>query len=418
MDNVTHTLAGLVIAESAVQLRAHRTGDSGSPAFRTIAAVAGMLAANLPDGDLLYTGVGADRLAYMLHHRGHTHTVVIALIGAALLWGAGLLVARWRRRPAPDHDGDDRADTRWLAAVVFVAALSHLVLDGTNSYGIHPFWPFDNGWRYGDSVFIVEPWFWIVAAPALVAAARLRVARALLAIVLVAAVVLAWRVDIVTTGAATALTAGALLSVVLARVLRPGARMLAVVTSWVAVTLALAAGSALARAQVVQAVDVHAPGSSLLDVVVSPLPANPLCATIITVEREGDTYRVVTALATGLPAVMDVADCRSRGGAGPVFRPSSRLASPAVQWQAEWAAPATALAELARQSCPALAALRFIRVPVWRAVDDSTVMLGDARFGGASGSGFSDVEVPRASTRCPDAVPPWTPPRSDLLGAR
>ena len=55
------------------------------------------------------------------------------------------------------------------------------------------------------------------------------------------------------------------------------------------------------------------------------------------------------------------------------------------------------LAALARESCPALAALRFIRVPAWRAVDDSTVMLGDVRYGGGSGSGPSGTSGVRAT---------------------
>ena len=70
---------------------------------------------------------------------------------------------------------------------------------------------------------------------------------------------------------------------------------------------------------------------------------------------------------------------------------------------------------LVRESCPALAAMRFIRVPIWSAVGDSTVLLGDVRYGGG-GSGFADVRVPRRSAGCPRGVPPWTPPRADLLG--
>jgi hypothetical protein len=86
-----------------------------------------------------------------------------------------------------------------------------------------------------------------------------------------------------------------------------------------------------------------------------------------------------------------------------------------VQWDAEWTAPHAELAALARESCPALAALRFIRVPAWRPLDADTVSLGDVRYGGADG-GFTNVRVPRRSATCPDAVPPWTPPRAELLG--
>src|SRR5687768_10229183 len=134
MDNVTHTLAGLVLAEAAVRLRARTTGTEPSPRFRAFAAISSLLAANLPDFDLLYTGVGGDRLAYMLHHRGHTHTVVIAILGAALLWGAASLVWRWRARAVPPRD-----DVRWLGGLLVVSALSHLLLDWSNSYGVHPF---------------------------------------------------------------------------------------------------------------------------------------------------------------------------------------------------------------------------------------------------------------------------------------
>jgi inner membrane protein len=95
MDNVTHSLAGLLLAEAAFRLRSRRTcaESRGTPTadtrprLRTMAAIASMIAANLPDADLFYTGVGSDRIGYMLHHRGHTHTVVMAIIGEALLWG-------------------------------------------------------------------------------------------------------------------------------------------------------------------------------------------------------------------------------------------------------------------------------------------------------------------------------------------
>ena len=412
MDNITHSLAGLVLAESAVQLRARMTGRASSAGFRTAAAISSLVAANLPDFDLLYTGVGGDRLAYMLHHRGHTHTVVIAIVGAILLWGVASSVWRWRARVSPV-----REDVNWLLGLVLVSTLSHLVLDWTNSYGVHPFWPFDDAWRYGDAVFIVEPWFWVVAVPVLVAASVRRSARVGLSLILALGLVLAWRVDLVSRGAAIALTIGAAASILLARALRPGARIGVAVAAWVAVTLVMAAGASVARAAVRQAVRSADPAAELLDVVVTPLPANPVCTSVITVERSGEVYRVLTARVSGAPSVTDAARCGAREGAGPMFRAATRESSPAVRWDSEWAAPATELATLARESCPALAALRFIRVPAWRAIDDSTVMIGDVRYGGASGRGFSDVAVPRRSAVCPEAVPPWVPPRVDVIGA-
>jgi inner membrane protein len=409
MDNVTHSLAGLLLAESAMRLRAWRTGAEPAPRVRVVASLSSMVAANLPDADLLYTGVGADRLAYMLHHRGYTHTVVAAILGAALIWGVAWLTLRWRASsPLP------RGEARWLLALLVVSTLSHLVLDWTNSYGVHPFWPFDDRWRYGDAVFIVEPSLWVAAVPALVAASRNRVARVLLSIVLLIGLALAWRVDLVSRGSALALTAGAVVSIALARLLRPGARAAMAVAGWVAVTLVLAQGAASARAATVDAVRAADPGAELLDVVVTPLPSNAICAAVVTVERSGMLYRVATARVSAAPQVTDASRCGARDRARSSFAPSARRSTPAVHWDAEWSAPHAELAALARESCPALAALRFIRVPAWRAAGDSVTALGDVRFGGAE-SGFASVRVPRRSSVCPPAVPPWTPPRADLL---
>jgi hypothetical protein len=178
----------------------------------------------------------------------------------------------------------------------------------------------------------------------------------------------------------------------------------------------MAAGAAAARGAAVRAVRAADPVAELLDVVVTPLPANAVCTIVITLERSGAAYRVVTGRVSAAPRVTEASHCRARRGAGTTFRPSPRPSSPAVQWDAEWTAPRSELATLARESCPALAALRFIRAPVWRAVDSSSVILGDARFGDASGTGFTDLRLPRRSAVCPPAVPPWTPPRAELLG--
>jgi len=409
MDNVTHSLAGLLLAQAAVQLRTRRTGASPSPRFRAVAAVSSLVAANLPDADLFYTGIGAEPLAYMLHHRGYTHTVVIALLGAVLLWGAALLLWRWRGATAPTRD-----DRRWLLGLLLVSAMSHLVLDWTNSYGLHPFWPFDDRWFYGDSVFIVEPWLWVVSVPVLVAATTNRAGRVLLSLVLIVGLALAWRVSLVTTGAAVMLTIGALISIAIARLLRPSRRVAIALSAWVVVTLVMAAGSASARTATLRAAHDADPAADVLDVVVSPLPANAVCMNVITVERAGASYRVATARVSSAPAIVGASSCGAPRGADASFRESARRSTRAVQWDTEWSAPSGELAILAHRSCLALAALRFIRVPVWRAADDSALTLGDVRFGGA-GRGFSVVRISRRASSCPPNVPPWVPPRAELL---
>jgi len=410
MDNVTHSLGGLLLAECAVRLRVRRDGAEPSKRFRAVAAVSSMIAANLPDADLFYTGVGGDRLRYMLHHRGYSHTVLAAIAGAMLVYGVALLVWRWRAREAPTG-----LDSRWLLALLVVSTLSHLVLDWTNSYGVHPFWPFDDRWYYGDSVFIVEPWLWVVSVPMLVAASRARLVRVLLSLVLLAGVALAWRVDFVSPMAATALTIGAALFVALAVVLRPATRAIAAVAGWLAVTAVMAAGSATARQTALSAARESDPGAQVVDIVASPLPANAVCIAVIAVERSGSSYRMSTARVSAVPSITAAARCGVRSTVGTIFHPSPRPSTRAVQWDSEWSAPIAELATLARESCPALAALRFIRVPVWQSEGAAAVLLGDARYGGGSGTSFSDVRVARQAPVCPRAMPPWTPPRAELL---
>jgi hypothetical protein len=214
-------------------------------------------------------------------------------------------------------------------------------------------------------------------------------------------------------GAAITLTVGAALSVGLARVLRPDGRIVAAMVGWVAVTLVMAAGSANARAAVLRAIHELDPAAKVLDVVMSPMPANAVCMSAITVERSGPTYRVTTARVSSVPTVVPAARCAQRASVGSSLGPSMRPSTAAVQWGGEWTAPSHELESLVRESCPALAAMRFIRVPMWAAAGDS-VLLGDVRYGGGGG-GFADVHVARRSAACPPAVPPWTPPRADLL---
>src|SRR5688572_22760011 len=113
---------------------------------RRLFLAAGVIASNLPDIDLVYTGIAPAPLGYLLHHRGHTHTVV-GLVAQGLLIAAFALVPPLRR--AIRAAGSAR-----FAALVAASLGLHVVLDSWNTYGVHPFWPADARWFYGDAVFI------------------------------------------------------------------------------------------------------------------------------------------------------------------------------------------------------------------------------------------------------------------------
>jgi inner membrane protein len=56
----------------------------------------------------------------------------------------------------------------WLYATALIAALSHLLLDWTNNYGLRPFFPFNPRWYAGSFMFIAEPVLWLLFLLALV----------------------------------------------------------------------------------------------------------------------------------------------------------------------------------------------------------------------------------------------------------
>jgi inner membrane protein len=105
VDNLTHSIIGLIAGESAAAAGAP-AGEGvhglGADARRRLYAAIGIVGGNLPDIDLVgFTnndgdldllvsggGPGCDELGYLLNHRGYTHT----LAGCALLallppWG-------------------------------------------------------------------------------------------------------------------------------------------------------------------------------------------------------------------------------------------------------------------------------------------------------------------------------------------
>jgi len=153
MEPVTHFLTGACIG---------RAGFNRRSAYATLVAT---LASEAADLDVLRGFQGP--VEGLQHHRGITHTLIGAPVLAAATVGAVWLFDRWRRRkgskgaPRPIHCG-------WLYAAALTAALSHLLLDWTNNYGLRPLFPFNPRWYAGSFVFIAEPVEWALLALALV----------------------------------------------------------------------------------------------------------------------------------------------------------------------------------------------------------------------------------------------------------
>jgi inner membrane protein len=150
MDNLTHTLTGLVLARAGL--------DRSTPGATLCLAVA----SNLPDIDIVATLKGP--AAYLQHHRDVSHSVVGAPLLALGLASALRFAVRGAR-------------LRALAGLALLGVAVHVFMDLWTSYGTRVLAPVDRTWYTWDLVFIVDPWLILLLAATLAAPKQLPRAR-------------------------------------------------------------------------------------------------------------------------------------------------------------------------------------------------------------------------------------------------
>lgn len=409
MDNLTHTLISVLVGE-AVHRSAPPSTALPENSRRNVTIAVMVIGGNLPDIDVLYTGWAGTTLDYLLHHRGHTHTIVGSLVLSLLLFiGVRLW---WRYRKIEPH----RGDVRYVIALVVLAPLLHIGLDFTNSYGVHPFWPADNRWYYGDAVFIIEPLLWTCSA-VLLGTLRSRVTRGLVALVLVAGVGLTWFSGLVPAPLAAVATLLAVGLALVARLAPVRVALTSGIVAWIAVTGVFVATSRAAEGQVDALLADAFPTARTLDTVLTPMPANPVCREVLTVQVAGDRYVARSGFHSLAPAWLPAGDCAQRSLGGRSTAPLVPVAQPstdAMAWIGELSIPANLPAALAQEYCAVDALLQFARVP-WAAPQGDGWVVGDLRYDREPELGFAEVEVGPGADGCPRFGAPWVPPRQDLL---
>ncbi|MGB2715928.1 MAG: metal-dependent hydrolase [Vicinamibacterales bacterium] len=157
MDNVCHTLVGAACAHAGFAKPAR------------FAAATSMIAANLPDVDVLVYATDVPAVAF---RRGWTHGVLAQALLPVALAGVMVLAARSFSRRRTDRE---RAKFAPLLILAYIGVLSHVVLDYLNNYGVRLLMPFDNRWFYGDTLFIIDPWLWVLFGTAVAAGRHGRV---------------------------------------------------------------------------------------------------------------------------------------------------------------------------------------------------------------------------------------------------
>ena len=175
MDPLAHTLFGATMAEAGLKRKT------------ALATATLIIGANIPDVDAVAMLISQD---YALQvRRGWTHGILALMVWPFVLTGAMLgvdrLLQRWRGR----RDQAPTASTRTngpiflhgmtqsppmrpgvLLGIAFLGVWSHPLLDWLNTYGIRLLMPFNNTWFHGDTLFIIDPWFWLLAGAGVVVA--------------------------------------------------------------------------------------------------------------------------------------------------------------------------------------------------------------------------------------------------------
>jgi inner membrane protein len=416
MDNLTHSVVGLGVG-ALIDRSLPAEPDAARQSVRSrMLLVVGCLASNFPDLDLVLTPLLDAPLGYLLHHRGHTHTL-LAAVGEALL----LLAMVWLLWPAARRLLRDSGVARRGALLAAGAGLLlHLGMDSLNVYGVHPFWPLDPDWYYGDLVFIVEPVFWIGFGVPLAALVRSPFLRRLWLAVIALVPLAATLLGFLQWGSLTGLAA---LGLLLAWIQRRNdehhgesraARGRRALAAGLAASLAFVGLQALAlqQARAVVAAEIARidAGERLLDTALSAYPSNPLCWSFVTVARSGRDGAGTVHLRRGMlsvaPALIPVSHCPAR-----IAGPALEDAPPQLAWQLEDRQPLATLRAVAAADCRVNAWMRFARAP---SLADGVAT--DLRWGEPGSRNFSTLAYGQdAGKPCPHPAPAWGYPRADLL---
>jgi inner membrane protein len=423
-----------------VALVARYGARPGPAGFRGAALFCSIAANNMPDLDFLYSGVTEGKLGYLLHHRGHTHTLG-GLLPMAVLALLPVVLWAWKRQPRWSP-----GEWRTLVALALLGPALHIGMDFLNNYGVHPFWPLGDHWVYGDAVFIVEPFFYLFIALVLAFECRTRAARWILRLAVGVVLTLAWALPYVAWAWALALTLLAGLVVLLAARLGRPARVGGATTLSLGVIALFFGASHSVEAQVRQRLGQLAPAATTHDVVLTPLPANPLCWNVLAVQTHGEDYVVRRGQAALLPGWLTARECPSPQGEGhrgaSPQDPSQQERAPYEQapheqapyargttaplmrvpleedtglvWSGQFSAPLSELQKLAASHCEVAAFLRFSRAPFFIS-SPASLIVGDMRYDRNEALDFAELELAWRPDVCPRAIPGWRPPLADLL---
>ena len=355
MDPIAHTLVGASLAETPLK----RWSAMATPTL--------ILGANAPDIDAVTMLVDAD--LSLGFRRGWTHGVLAMAVLPIVLTGLVLLLDRARARFT---GGPPRARAAPILALASLSVLTHPILDWLNTYGIRLLMPFSDEWFYGDALFIVDPWVWLLAGTTVMLAhtrSRAGIGGWLALGVLLTALItsfpgvppvarLLWLLGVVTIGAVR-YRAGAA---------PPGPRVAGICLVVITIYIAAMAASASVAERAVR-VWLAERDDTPIAVMAGPAPATPFVRNIIVVDAEHYHFLELHWLAAD--RIRATSPAIERGPRGPVVE--AALTAPHVRGLATW--------------------MRFPAFGVEELADGYRVTVTDVRYARRAGAGIGGAVV-------------------------
>lgn len=415
MENVTHSLIGVVLGEGIARARLKGRDPKEAESWRAGILWASVLGSNLPDFDFLLRPIaGGGNLGALLHHRGFTHTVLFSFPLALIAAGVGMLAARKSPVKPP-------WSLMWLAG--WIGVLCHIGADFWNDYGVHPFWPWFNHWFYGDFIFIVEPLFWLGLLPFVYVITRSVWLRALCLVLGGGILGVVWFGHYMTWPVALWVSLWAAAWIAVHR--RPRSVGYAFGTILLILVLFSVPGQVV-RSRIKALLP---PGESLVQLSTTPAPSNPLC------------WRVTVSSRTENPVGSPPVDYFARqgvialhpfgigeeGGFAPNdphrctprrFAENSALRfeveAPSLKqndlvWAGEFRGNLKELNDAVATHCRLRALMRFVRMPFWMISPKGELTAGDLRYHSGKGLSFADVDS-TPGEECLAHEPSWAAP--------
>ncbi len=408
MDNISHTVVGLAAGELIHRSLSAEETPAAQQTRRRLLLTACFAASNFPDLDLFLTPLLPAPLGYLLHHRGHTHTLLYEIPQAILLFALIWILSKSARALLRTSI----AARTGLAVAIGMGFVLHLLMDSLNSYGIHPFHPFNSNWFYGDMVFIVEPLFWLAFGLPLAMTVKRKLVRwFLIGFFSITPLFFGFKGFLHPVALTFLFIVGGGLAWL---ELKKGPRSRQAIILSFAVALIFVGVQKMASLEAKQLVRegaaIRDASSIVLDVAATSSPTNPICWGFVSVEKDeaNGTYRISRGRLSLIPELVSVAACPSVISETPDGQPEVK---PGLVFLTDEVGDLELLRKLAVENCHLNAWMRFARAPLV-----TTVEASDLRYASRGRANFSTMNLSEIDSHaCSSAIPQWAMPRADML---